>query len=910
MPVEVGSTSSLAQAVELQEEVHVLGVDVPLSSPQAVLSGLHIAFQTDDDGRPSGDVLHGGDDRPASADVRVERPLPNQSTWGMATFTTPVRLQAAQRYWLVLQSTQGKAFWDATPGTAEPPAVLAPPLLRSDDGGLSWHAATVAGSTQAFAALIRLRHQVDHFTIPIQLQIGSGPSAVRRKLSEFDPLGRVEFTFDFAEALAAHLASQVTAAPCVSGELLVNGSFDAPPTDDAARRLFGFDAASGSAITGTVDLSQGVSLSSQRFITLAFDNEAPQRINCAGINAAQTTLAGIVAAINRAVGREAASIINKKFLAVNARNVSGAQVDLLPWRPPGAPEGWFQVGASDDISPGVMSISRVRLPIRLPQSLSMASRPTDQSAAERIVAVLEADAVEPAILAQCVPVSAGCAYALRCQFDPRRLACRASEQEPPATAAWEVHWRGANGQDIRVDSGTLETEDEGMGFVPLEVLLTAPQEAVQAELWFIQPPPGLLLLDDVSFRATGERLLNSTFVLWKAAVDSVAPRQPQGWTVANGSAVQTTEGAQLISDSLDDAVLVQTVDIKGGGMHAMTIQASATPAGDADASPPSARARLELRWLGDGPIGVPLIIPLDGRDFSTRSWSGAAPASAKQAEVRLIQPMGGRALILNNVTLTELDTIRVPLIFLSETSGELTLSNLRVAYDLPSAPMQRRPVVRDLSDALAAQPRSRSVLAPLVASPLEPAPVEPVAPAAPPPPRSGEVVSAPVETRDLSIPAPTAVPVEVEAAPAAGPLGLAGIKGIGQVRARRLADTGISSLADLAAAIPQDIMTRLRGVTAAAAEDFIRQARQLVGSGLEPPPPPPPSTDLPLTLVHGLGAARVARLTEVGIDTLQKLAEAAPEDVARVLRGVSVADAARFIETARHVLKADSGGTP
>ena len=90
----------------------------------------------------------------------------------MATFTTPVRLQAAQRYWLVLQSTQGKAFWDATPGTAEPPAVLAPPLLRSDDGGLSWHAATVAGSTQAFAALIRLRHQVDDFTIPIQLQIG------------------------------------------------------------------------------------------------------------------------------------------------------------------------------------------------------------------------------------------------------------------------------------------------------------------------------------------------------------------------------------------------------------------------------------------------------------------------------------------------------------------------------------------------------------------------------------------------------------------------------------------------------------------------------------------------------------------------------------------------------------------
>lgn len=927
LPVEVTPGRSLAQAILVEQEAHVLAVDVPLSSPLAILTGMHIAFQTDDDGKPSGDVLPGGDGQPATAEVKVDRPLPNQSTWGTATFNTPVRLQAAQRFWLVLQSTDGRAFWDATPGTSQPPAVLAPPLLGSDDGGLSWRPAAVTTSTQPLAALVRLRHQVDHFTIPVQLQIGSGPNAVRRTLSEFDPLGRVEFTFDFAEALGAHLASEVAAAPCAAGELLVNGGFDNPPPDDAARRLLGFDTASSAFVAGTVNLGQGVNLSVQRYLTLAVDGSDPHRIDCAGAVPARTTITEVVAAINRAFGGQRVASEDGGILFLASPRGTGGRVDLLPWRPDGAPQGWQQIGGSRGAAGGIVSISRLRLPI-LPAPISNGSSVTPQRADERIVAVLESNAIEAAILAQAVGVGAGCVYALRGQFASlslNSLSRLSSRNESPTLGEWEVHWRNAAGQDIRVDRGTLTVEDRGMGFVPFEVRLTAPDGAAGAELRFIQAPPGLLLLDDISFAATFERVLNSTFGLWHAAADNLGPREPQGWTLASGAVEQTPTGARLTSDAQDDAVLIQTLAVQGGQSHALTVAASVSPAlADPDSLAPTARARLELRWLAESPLGAPLIIPLDGREFATHGWAGGAPASATQAEVRLIQPAGGGALAVSLVAVAQADSVRVPLIFLSETPGELTLSNLRVAYDLPSA----APALRSTTGVTAARLGSRELaLAPIpppplpfVAPPIAPTPVEPIAPAAPPAPPLAEAVAATDAPRDLSTPTPPFVPLAAEGAPPAGPPGLLDILGIGPTRARALTEGGIASVADLAAAAPQDITARLSGVTEAAADDFIRQARQIVAAAPEPPQPVPPaaesslpvppSADLPLTLVSGLGAARVARLSEVGLDTVQKLAAAAPEDVSRVLRGVSVEAAAHFIAAARQVLEADAGGSP
>ena len=58
----------------------------------------------------------------------------------------------------------------------------------------------------------------------------------------------------------------------------------------------------------------------------------------------------------------------------------------------------------------------------------------------------------------------------------------------------------------------------------------------------------------------------------------------------------------------------------------------------------------------------------------------------------------------------------------------------------------------------------------------------------------------------------------------------------------------------------------------------------------------------PLTAIKGMSEARARRLAGVGIDSIEKLAGAAPKDVAKVLGGVSVKQASDFIKRAKRSL--------
>ncbi|MGK7949688.1 MAG: hypothetical protein AB4368_13080, partial [Xenococcaceae cyanobacterium] len=66
--------------------------------------------------------------------------------------------------------------------------------------------------------------------------------------------------------------------------------------------------------------------------------------------------------------------------------------------------------------------------------------------------------------------------------------------------------------------------------------------------------------------------------------------------------------------------------------------------------------------------------------------TGTAPDEATQAEIRLIQPKGEGNLVVESVSFSQIDSVSVPLIFLAETPGELTVSDFCVAYDLPELP--------------------------------------------------------------------------------------------------------------------------------------------------------------------------------------------------------------------------------
>lgn len=685
-PAVVTTQCSLAQPLVSEQEIALTGVDLLLAGSVWDLAGLNLAVRADEDGKPSADVL-------AQVGVEVEKPLPGRSAWGSASLAVPLRILEKVRYWLVLQSVQGQASW----GTVS--AAGAPALQCSRDGGLSWREAAAEGSSAPVQALFRLRHTPESFSVPVQLQIGDGPGAVRRSLEEFAPLGRLEFPFDFSEKLGEYLEAQGAKAPCGSGELLQNGGFDEPPHDDATRRIFGFDVAhiqptSGTArLDGWVDLSRGIDLSVQRFILLSARGVPPTRIDCSGSAPRRTRAEEIADAVNRALRRTVARVESETGVLVleqEAAKLPGTdtllpgELQLHPWTEVGAPVGW-EAQAMEPATTG-----RLKWP-----SVVYSSKPegSEGSGDDLVIAALVAAGHDPAVLSQRVAVAGGCSYRLRCAAARRSgsgllhtVTLSAPRLSSDAASRWEIRWLGAEGNVIREESADLADGEKGATFV--EAHLQAPEGAVWAELRFVQAPAGLLLLEDVSLAPTAEVLRNGGFRLWEEMDQDRVPegwRHEGGWIDGKADPATGSRVALLRGDGPEDAQLAQTMDIDGGEAYELQVSARPVPPqpGDAEALPVRRRGRLELRWMGkEKSIADPLILPLDGREFPLRAWLGKAPEDAVQAEIRLVQPRGRGDLLVERVSLARLDLVSVPLLFLGESPGEMTLSDLRVTYDL------------------------------------------------------------------------------------------------------------------------------------------------------------------------------------------------------------------------------------
>lgn len=692
-PVVVSPECALAQPLESGIEIAVTGIDLPLANTQPGLAGLHVAIQSDADGKPSGEVL-------TSAGVHVEKPLPGRSAWGSATLPTEFRVLPDVCYWLVLQSQLGEAYWSAAAGTADEPA-----LQCTRDGGLSWRIATGPETRAPLASLFRLRDTPDRFTVPVQLQIGKGAHAVRRRLDEFAPLGRVEFSFDLAEKLEEYLAGPAVVSPCGTGELLTNGNFDQPPHDDATRRLFGFDAKTdyGSLPQpATLDLSQGVDLSMERFITLSIDGDSPKLIDCAGAIPARTQPGEVIIAINDAMDMEVAAYDDtENVLKITSPPTVGAQstVQLHTWCRPHVPDNWQGI-------PG--RIVHYREP-ETGRRFAVLVAARFVSGKEQMThfcfladpTALQALTGEPAELSQRIPVKANCLYLLRtrCQF--RRIIqfqymdLKVEETSAlPLPPLWRIEWLDANGAPLGTDDETIEITAPSQ---LIEALVTAPEGAVEADLSFVLPSSSkyvyVLILEEVSFAPTSVALHNGSFGQW---TDGANGPLPVGWTRLSGllqpgvdKKTQQMAGVKLRGDGPEDAVLTQSVEIVAGERY--ELRACARPEfqldDKAETRPHEQRARLELHWLADGPLGDPIFLPLDGRGFPSYAWAGTAPSGANRAEIRLIQPRSLGSLLVEYVSFERADLVPVPLIFLGEAPGELTVSDLHVTYDLPAPPV-------------------------------------------------------------------------------------------------------------------------------------------------------------------------------------------------------------------------------
>src|SRR5260221_1635643 len=71
----------------------------------------------------------------------------------------------------------------------------------------------------------------------------------------------------------------------------------------------------------------------------------------------------------------------------------------------------------------------------------------------------------------------------------------------------------------------------------------------------------------------------------------------------------------------------------------------------------------------------------------------------------------------------------------------------------------------------------------------------------------------------------------------------------------------------------------------------------------------PAASILSLTSIPGIGEARANQLKAVGIDSLEKLATATPEDIVQPLKGVILEVAARFIKEAQQLIAPPPPGT-
>ena len=104
------------------------------------------------------------------------------------------------------------------------------------------------------------------------------------------------------------------------------------------------------------------------------------------------------------------------------------------------------------------------------------------------------------------------------------------------------------------------------------------------------------------------------------------------------------------------------------------------------------RPRIEVDWsdVDGSPMGstVLLTLQLGGTDHIV--GGGAVPPAATEAEMRLVVP-GATTLEVKRVLFRTVEVVKIPLTFIAQAPGELTISDLRIATDqvedrLPAIP--------------------------------------------------------------------------------------------------------------------------------------------------------------------------------------------------------------------------------
>jgi hypothetical protein len=421
------------------------------------------------------------------------------------------------------------------------------------------------------------------------------------------------------------------------------------------------------------------------------------------------------------------------------------------------------------------------------------------------------------ILAQVVPIAPGCQYELA--FDGV-----ASEE----SAVAEVLWRGADcaaAGSASVPIPVLEDRARPeLDLRPARLRLTPPAGATQAEVRF-RVPFGSAAVTSVSLRGTAAVLANGD-------LRAGAPGMPEAWTATPATAPGFSRLASGTAGKISSPTAGNTTRLRNAGAQAVTLaqQVAVQPGpfvlelrgrSTAGTAPRSAPA-LELRWLAaDGSSPAPAtVLDVPPESFDALAASGTVPEGAAKAELRITVPPGA-SLDVVSLDLRFPARVDVPVTFVAEAPGELTLLDWRIAYEEHAAQVPAAPASG------LCKPTSAGSAGGAGGEGDDDCGCGEDDEDAKGPSQPGAAVAAPVlavvpgGSRQLANPLALAATAPSQRV-------VTEIPGIGRGRARALKAASMDSLETIATSHPAALRGVMRGVTEEAATRFIASARELL----------------------------------------------------------------------------------
>lgn len=454
-------------------------------------------------------------------------------------------------------------------------------------------------------------------------------------------------------------------------------------------------------------------------------------------------------------------------------------------------------------------------------------------------------------LSQIVPVSAGCPY----QFE-------FLGESTVERSRGEVIWLSEQCDEVKTDSVPITVAEFGdatislpplSGSPPLagltgalhlhRVRLQAPPDAGQAEIRFVVPAGHEVMVTAVSFRATAEAVLNGDLR------ETTEEGSLKSWNVTPEEQlpgdlirVQNVAGGIRIENLSDDreAVLWQRQAIAPGRTCRLEFR------GRAVGAPVDFAPRLELSWSDDAgaAVGQATVQTLDAAGFDRVLLEETAPSGASQVETRVVLP-AARALEVREISLRAQEPTAVPVTFLSQAPGELSVTQGQVAYDIvqptvpplpPAGPCGATPPGKKPGEkpddcchcctcgAQRVMVESEAVLT----SRGRPAVLAACKDCGGPVLRPGGQPSRRARFLPAVKPTPQDRPLNLPPRPVGSALKLTQIHGIKEKRAARLSKHGFGSVELLAGADPRKVAKALPFISPKTAAGFIRQARRMI----------------------------------------------------------------------------------